>query len=107
MLTDWAVALGSDFGDTASYFILTVFLSALPFCIYKQRWPQIDQAVALLVSSWSAISGIKIFLLALLLPSAQLGLLANDKPALILGAVVLILLSLKGAMTSWRMVAFV
>jgi hypothetical protein len=102
MLTEWASSFQREFGNAASYCVLLVFLSTVPFCVHKQRWPEIGAIALLLLTSAGALSGFKVILLTLLLPLAQLGSLADDKPALILGGVAMVVLSLREAAANWR-----
>lgn len=92
----------TEFGTIASIVAFLVFMKAMLVCACKRRWPEIGPVVVMLLSAAGVVSGIKIAVLTLFLPVAQLGPLADDKPALLIGGLATFVLSLREATSNWR-----
>ena len=86
----------------AALLVLAVFVSVQPFCVYKRRWPEMGATVVMLLSTTGIAFGFKVSVLVLYLPAAQLGALAGDKPALIIGGLATLTLSVREAVENWR-----
>lgn len=80
-----------DFGTKAAIFAVFVFVTTLPFCVYKKQWPDIGSLTVMTLGAAGTASGIKITVLTVWLPLVQLGPLGDDKPALVLGDLSLLL----------------
>lgn len=94
-----------NFGTVAAILLVIVFISVLPVCARRHRWPRLGHLVLMLLSTAGAASGFKVSLLTLCLPGAQLGSLADDKPALMVSGLAMLMMSLQGAVTFWRKIA--
>lgn len=102
-MPEWLVAFSkTDFGANAALCSAIVAISVVPFCIYKKQWPDLGSFVMMGLSSAGVSSGVKIAVLTLCLPAAQLGPLADDKAALMIGGLATMVLSLREAVGSWR-----
>lgn len=105
-MPDWAnPAFQAEFGTAASMFGLFAFVSALPVCAYKRRWPEIGAVVMMLLSTAGVASGLKIIFFTVSLAGEQLGSLADDKPALLIGGLATLVLSMRESSVNWRKVA--
>jgi hypothetical protein len=94
-----------NFGTIAAVLLVLVFISVLPICARRRRWPKLGHLVVMLLSTAGAASGFKVSLLTMCLPAAQLGSLADDKPALMIGGIATLMMSLQGAVTFWRKIS--
>lgn len=101
-MPEWATQIfRAEFGTTASGLLVFVFASVMPFCAIQRRWPDLGLLVMMMLSTAGIASGAKIIVLTLSMPLAQLGPLADDKPALMIGGVAILVLSLREAASYW------
>jgi hypothetical protein len=103
-MPDFFPALPTEFGTVAAYIAVIVFLTALPFCVYKKKWPDTGGLFIMLLSAVGAAAGAKVAYLTILLPVDKLGALADDKGVLAVGGLATLSLALKEAITNWRKV---
>lgn len=95
-----------NFGTIAAIFAIVVCFAATPFCIWKaKKWPDIGDTLVLALAAAGVISGGKITYLTVMMSSQELGLLADDKPALVVGGLATLSLSLREMVTKWRIVS--
>lgn len=80
------------------------FCTVLPFCLYKRAWPEIGAAIIMAFGVTGAAIGLKIVILALLLPDADIGPLADERYALVVGGFMTFVVSLREAIEHWRLV---
>jgi hypothetical protein len=103
-MLEFVTGIQKEFGTAATYFAVAIFLSTIPFCLYKKRWLDVGPVVMLLLTSAGVASGFKITMLTMFLPLNQLGALGDDKPALIVGGLATLVLSLREVVNNWRKV---
>ena len=82
--------------------VVLLFLSTLPFCFYKRNWPDTTLVTLMSLGAVTAVAGIKIIVLALLLPVSQMGQFGDAKTALLLGGLISLIVSSKETVASWR-----
>lgn len=102
MLADVVEFLNEDFGATAAILAVIAFVSTLPSCFRRKSWPEVGATIVMLLGVGGTFAGIKICILTICLPVLQLGSLANDKPALLMGGIVTFLVSLRAAVEHWH-----
>lgn len=78
-----------------------VFIAAMAVCAHRRKWPETGPLASMLLGVTGTVAGIKITILTITLPSVQLGALADDKGALILGGIVTFVVSLREAVGHW------
>jgi hypothetical protein len=102
MIDGWGVGAEFGFGTATACFVVLVFLSTIPFCVYRRRWPSVGHVVIMLLGSAGAASGLKITLLTVAASAPVLGALASDRLSLIVGGIATLLVSASEATGAWR-----
>jgi uncharacterized membrane protein YczE len=49
MLPEWIAVFQKEFATAAAYAAAVIFISTIPFCIFKRRWPEVAHLVMMLL----------------------------------------------------------
>lgn len=102
-LVDWCLKFFLvNFQTKAASVSLAIFITTIPVCIVQKKWPEIGASACLVLGSAGTLAGLKIMVLTVGLPIAQLGPLGDDRPTLLIGGVSAFLFCMRETVSCWR-----